>query len=85
MIVSRQNSITYTNSSTLSVYADLAILPKTSKLNSVMTDIAYYVEAVFAITLAVLLFGSFAMLIWVIGMIIRDDIKRTKQNMEDKE
>lgn len=40
-----------------------------------MTNIAYYVEAVFAITLAVLLFGSFAFLIWVIGIIIRDDIK----------
>lgn len=50
-----------------------------------MTNIAFYVEAVFAITLAVLLFGSFAFLIWVIGIIIRDDIKRTKQRMEDKE
>lgn len=47
-------------------------------------NIAYYAEAVFAITLAIFLFGSFAMLIWVIGLIIRDDIKRTRQRMEDK-
>jgi len=39
--------------------------------------IANCVEVGFAIILAILLFGSLVALIWIIGLIIKDDIHKT--------